>query len=99
TRFSRDWSSDVCSSDLPELVEDYLEELSRLALGVSLIREVNPRLQARVMSMGELMSTTLGAAFLNSQGLNTRLLDARKILASIEIGRASCRETETVMRA
>jgi len=68
----------------PELVEDYLEELSRLALGVSLIREVNPRLHARVMSMGELMSTTLGAAFLNSQGLNTRLLDARKILASID---------------
>src|SRR5690606_24679241 len=30
TRFSRDWSSDVCSSDLVEISEDLLQERQRL---------------------------------------------------------------------
>src|SRR5690606_40979796 len=28
TRFSRDWSSDVCSSDLPQLIENFLQSLT-----------------------------------------------------------------------
>ncbi|HET6567835.1 MAG TPA: bifunctional aspartate kinase/diaminopimelate decarboxylase [Rhodothermales bacterium] len=66
----------------PALVNGYLDELSRLALGASLIREANPRLQARVMAMGELMATALGAAYLQREGLDTRLLDARAFLTS-----------------
>ena len=39
-----------------------------LALGASLVREVSPRLHAKILAHGELLSTTLGAAFLEQQG-------------------------------
>ena len=42
------------------------DELRRLALGASLTGEVSPRLHARVLAKGELMSTTLGAAYLEA---------------------------------
>ncbi|MDP9084346.1 MAG: bifunctional aspartate kinase/diaminopimelate decarboxylase [Pseudomonadota bacterium] len=38
------------------------------------------RLRARVMSMGELLATTLGAVFLNAQGIATAWQDARRAL-------------------
>jgi diaminopimelate decarboxylase/aspartate kinase len=41
---------------------------------------IEPRLRAEVMAMGELLSTRLGAAFLNAMGLSTRWLDARELL-------------------
>ena len=66
------------------LLKDYFDELERLALGVSLTREVGPPLKARVLAMGELMLTTLGAAYLNAQGLSTQWRDARTMLQSIE---------------
>ena len=61
------------------------EELTRLALGASLIKESSPRLTARVMSMGELMSTRLGAAYFASQGMAVDWCDAREILQVEEI--------------
>ena len=41
---------------------------------------VEPRLRAEIMAMGELLSTRLGAAFLNQRGLSTRWFDARELL-------------------
>lgn len=72
------------SLDGEALLHDYFEELERLALGVSLTREVSPHLRARVLAMGELMATTLGAAFLNTNGLATQWCDARTLLRSEE---------------
>jgi diaminopimelate decarboxylase/aspartate kinase len=66
--------------DASSLVGSHLEELSRLALGASLVHEATPRLKARVMAAGELMSTRLGAAHLEKQGLETAWLDAREML-------------------
>jgi diaminopimelate decarboxylase/aspartate kinase len=60
-----------------ELVSDGLTELERLALGASLLGEVSPRVRARTLAQGELLSTRLGAAFLHSQGLESVWLDAR----------------------
>ncbi len=37
-------------------------------------------LRARVMAMGELLSTTIGEAFLNAQGIGTSWADARRVL-------------------
>src|SRR5690606_10180289 len=39
------------------LLEESFAELDRIALGASLVGEGSPRLRARVMAMGELMST------------------------------------------
>lgn len=66
------------------LLKDYFDEMERLALGVSLTREVSPPLKARVLAMGELMLTTLGAAYLNAQGLTIQWRDARTMLLAIE---------------
>lgn len=59
-------------------------DLARMALGASLIREGSPRLHARVMAMGEIMATKLGAAFLTDRGLRVLWKDARDILTASE---------------
>ncbi|MCB9796743.1 MAG: bifunctional aspartate kinase/diaminopimelate decarboxylase [Alphaproteobacteria bacterium] len=61
---------------------ELLRDLRRLATGASLIAEASPRLRARVMSAGELMSTRLGAAWLEGRGLDLRWADARELLVS-----------------
>ncbi|HSS50827.1 MAG TPA: aspartate kinase, partial [Thermoanaerobaculia bacterium] len=70
--------------DAAERLADDFEELSRLALAASLLREAGPALKARVMAFGELMSTRLGAAFLETQGLAIAWLDARTALEARE---------------
>ena len=66
------------------LLHDYFDELDRLVLGASLVGEGSPRLRARIMAMGELMSTRLGVAFLEARGLDTGWLDARELLRSVD---------------
>ena len=63
--------------DVDGVVGADLSEIERLATGASLLRERSPRLLARVMAMGEVMSTRLGAAFFNKEGLATTWMDAR----------------------
>ena len=57
-----------------------LAELREIAAGVALVREVSERTRARVMAMGELMATAIGARFLTSQGLTLAWTDARSML-------------------
>ncbi len=64
------------------ILAPYFEEIERAALGASLVREVTPRLHARVMAQGELMATRLGAAFLAALGLRTTWVDARECLVA-----------------
>lgn len=68
--------------DADTLLAEHFEQLQRVALGASLIGEINPRLQAQVMARGELMSTTLGHAFFDRIGVASRWLDARDILTA-----------------
>ena len=68
--------------DLVEHAGDLLQDLERLAHGASLIGETSPRLRARIMSAGELISTRLGAAWLNQRGLEVHWQDARELLRS-----------------
>ena len=60
--------------------EAFMDELRRDAQRAADAHLVEDALRARVMAMGELLSTTLGEAFLNAQGIGTRWMDARRAL-------------------
>jgi bifunctional diaminopimelate decarboxylase / aspartate kinase len=66
--------------DAARLLAGDLEELARLALGASLLRDVTAPQKARVMAHGELLSTRLGAAWLAARGLPVAWMDARDLL-------------------
>ena len=70
--------------DADEVLGDLFEELRRLTSGARLVEEASPRTRARVMSMGELMSTRLGAAWLSRHGLRASWQDAREMLTALE---------------
>ena len=64
------------------LLEDRLHELEQLVAGVRLVKEVSVRVRVRIMALGELLSTSLGAAFLAKKGLPVVWMDARDLLTS-----------------
>ncbi len=68
------------------LLGESLKELEQLFAGVRLLREASVRVRVRVMALGELMATRLGAAFLNSQGIPVEWTDARDILLGVPSG-------------
>jgi len=78
-----------------ELVSGYMAELEQLLAGVSLLRELTPRVHARCMAMGELMATALGAAYLSKRGLATSWLDARRVLRTVDLPNTSERTRYT----
>src|SRR5690606_32323829 len=81
--------ADDLGLDRHALLDPVLQELGQLLAGVRLIQEVSPRVRVRVMAMGELMSTALGAAWLNRCGIDCEWRDARKMLASEDhVGRS-----------
>ena len=60
--------------------ERFMRELKDLADMPRRDGELNDGLRARVMAMGELLATSLGATFLNAQGIATAWADARNVL-------------------
>ena len=68
--------------DGPSLLEEPFHELGQLIAGVRLVREVSVRVRVRVMALGELMSTRLGAEYLRYEGLPVEWVDARELLES-----------------
>jgi diaminopimelate decarboxylase/aspartate kinase len=56
----------------------YLDNLGQLAQGIHLTQEVSDRTRAMVMSFGELMSTEIGARFLQREGIAAQWWDARE---------------------
>ena len=74
------------------LLAHYFDSITRLAYGISLTQEVGPAVRARILSGGELMLTTLGAAFLRRQGLQTTWRDARTLLQAHTDSRAPLHE-------
>jgi len=69
--------------DGPQLLDKTLHELEQLIAGVRLVREVSVRVRVRVMALGEIMATRLGAAFLERAGLPLKWVDARDLLTSV----------------
>jgi diaminopimelate decarboxylase/aspartate kinase len=68
--------------DGPALLDAALQELEQLIAGVRLVREVSVRLRVRVMALGEIMATRLGAAYLEILGIDVHWHDARDLLTS-----------------
>jgi diaminopimelate decarboxylase/aspartate kinase len=64
------------------LLEDRMHELEQLIAGVRLVREVSVTVRVRVMALGELMATTLGAGYLQKRGISAHWTDARTVLTS-----------------
>ncbi|MEM6929570.1 MAG: bifunctional aspartate kinase/diaminopimelate decarboxylase, partial [Myxococcota bacterium] len=65
-----------------EVIEEEMAALRRLALGAQLLGEASPPVQARILARGELLSTRLGAHWLETRGHRVRWLDARETMAS-----------------
>jgi diaminopimelate decarboxylase/aspartate kinase len=70
------------SLDGSALLGDTLHELEQLIAGIRLVREVSVRVRVRVMALGEIMATRLGAEYLAQQGLPVQWVDARNHLNS-----------------
>jgi diaminopimelate decarboxylase/aspartate kinase len=69
--------------DGPGLLADSLHELEQLVAGVRLVREVSVRVHVRIMALGELMATRLGAEYLRRIGLPVEWADARDLLTTV----------------
>jgi diaminopimelate decarboxylase/aspartate kinase len=68
--------------DSEALLGAALLELEQLVAGIRLVREVSVRVRVRVMALGELLATRLGAEYLLQQGLPVQWVDARDHLTS-----------------
>jgi bifunctional diaminopimelate decarboxylase / aspartate kinase len=64
----------------PAILDERFHGLEQTIAGAKLVGEVSPRVHARVLSVGELAATELGAAYLRSQGLDAKWLDIREHL-------------------
>ena len=76
---SRIWPRSSASAPGADL-ERHFAELRQIAAGIELVGEVSDRVRARLLAMGELMATLLGAEFLRAQGLEVTWVDARTVL-------------------
>ncbi len=72
-------AGDMGLSASDEIGEE-LAELERMVEGARLIGAVPSEVHARLMAMGELMSTRLGAAWLRARGTSVAWRDARSLL-------------------
>ncbi len=68
--------ADALKLDGPGLLDGTLHELEQLVAGVQLVREISVRVRVRIMALGELMATQLGAEYLRTEELPVELLDA-----------------------
>lgn len=66
--------------DDEDLLTRRFDELEVILKAIREAGAVTPRLQAAALSMGELMASTIGAAYLERQGLRVHWMDARNIL-------------------
>ena len=65
-------------------LQELFSSLEAFSKGVCLIRELSPRSEARIISFGELLSSTIIAAYFNSSGLSCSWLDARELIVTDE---------------
>ena len=76
--------SDFEDCDTRTTLERYFEELRGLLGGISVLRELTPRSQDRILSYGELIATTIIASALHAHGINAGWLDARDLIITDE---------------
>ncbi|MBA2650265.1 MAG: bifunctional aspartate kinase/diaminopimelate decarboxylase [Legionella sp.] len=64
------------------LIAKDLEQLQQWLTGIALLKQAPDKTHAQVLSLGEIMMTRLGHAFLQSQGINSLWYDVRDLLQS-----------------
>lgn len=69
----------------PSLIQKELEQLEKWLTGIALLREAPAKTRAQVLSLGEIMMTRLGHAFLEARGIHCLWYDVRKALVSTPI--------------
>lgn len=74
-----------------ELLNEDFRELEQIVKGIALIGEASYRVQARLLAMGELMATKLGAAYLEQKFEPASWLDARHHIKTVTQKNASVR--------
>ena len=63
-------------------VERFISDLETFVSGVCLIGELSPRSQARIISTGELLSSTIIAYAFNAAGISCQWIDARRMITT-----------------
>jgi len=63
-----------------EIIKEDLQQLQHWLTGIALLKEAPAKTRALVMSLGEIMMTRLGHAFLCNQGIKTHWFDVRDVL-------------------
>ncbi len=64
--------------------DGFMQELRQMASELAHGRRSDDVFRARLMAMGELLATSLGAQYLNAQGVGTVWVDARQVLHAEE---------------
>jgi diaminopimelate decarboxylase/aspartate kinase len=64
----------------PKIIFPELDDLQQWLTGIALLKHVPAKTHAQILSLGELMSTKLGQAFLSQQGLKASWYDARQAI-------------------
>ncbi|MDP3268314.1 MAG: bifunctional aspartate kinase/diaminopimelate decarboxylase [Legionella sp.] len=65
-----------------QLIANDLHQLQQWLTGIALLKQAPAKTHAQILSMGELMMTRLGHAFLQQQGILSKWYDARELLVS-----------------
>ncbi|MCA0402978.1 MAG: bifunctional aspartate kinase/diaminopimelate decarboxylase [Proteobacteria bacterium] len=67
------------------LIEKDFEQLKLWLTGIALLKEAPAKIKAQILSLGELMMTKLGHAFLEASGVSCHWFDVRSALISTPI--------------
>lgn len=67
------------------LIQLDFEQLKQWLTGIALLREAPAKTHAQILSLGELMMTRLGHAFLSAKGTQCLWFDAREALTSVPV--------------
>lgn len=65
-----------------QLIAEDLNQLNQWLTGIALLKQAPAKTHAQILSMGELMMTRFGHAFLENQGIRCQWFDARELLTS-----------------
>lgn len=68
--------------ELNRQLNHWFEQLEVDCLTIYQEKQISPKLHARILAIGELLSTTIGSEFLRGQGFDVIWQDAREILKS-----------------
>ena len=78
------YSSLAASLDVNiELIQNDLQQLEQWLTGIALLKEAPAKTHAQILSLGEIMMTRLGHAFLQNQGIECQWFDAREALITV----------------